>query len=160
MIVIADTSPLSYLIRIGEIEVVPQLYQQVVIPTMVCNELKNRHAPQAVRTWIASPPAWLEIRMPKLEPDAELMSAELDAGERDAILLALELGADELIIDDLDGRREAERRKLHFVGTLGVLRLAARKRLLDLRDALTRLRQTNFYISQELIDRLQQDEEE
>ena len=97
--------------------------------------------------------------MPAQEPDADLMKADLDAGERDAILLALELEADELIIDDLDGRREAERRKLHFVGTLGVLRDAARVGLLDLKDALFRLRQTNFHVSQELLDRLLQDEE-
>jgi len=78
--------------------------------------------------------------------------------ENAIILLALELGAGELIIDELDGRREAERRKLHFAGTLGVLRLAAGKGLLDLGDTLSRLRQTNFYVSQELLDRLLQDE--
>lgn len=120
---------------------------------------KCSFAPQAVTDWIAHPPTWLEVRMPEQEPDADLMKADLDAGERDAILLALELEADELIIDDLDGRREAERRKLHFVGTLGVLRAAARAGLLDLKDALFRLRQTTFHVSQELLDRLLQDEE-
>jgi len=59
MIVIADTGPVSYLIRIGEIDVLPQL-GQVVIPETVCNELKSQRAPEAVRHWIASPPAWLE----------------------------------------------------------------------------------------------------
>jgi predicted nucleic acid-binding protein len=75
------------------------------------------------------------------------LSADLDAGERDAILLALELKADELIIDDMDGRREAERRKLHVVGTLGVLKLAAKHGMLDLEDALARLRTTNFHVA-------------
>jgi predicted nucleic acid-binding protein len=159
MIVIADTSPISYLIRIGKIEVPPRLYQHIVIPAAVCDELKSPRAPQAVRDWTTRHPDWLEIRIPERQPDAELMSADLDAGERDAILLALELGADELIIDDLDGRREAERRKLHFVGTLGVLRDAGRAGLLNLKDALARLRQTNFHVSEELLDRLLRDEE-
>jgi hypothetical protein len=42
-----------------------------------------------VRLWIADPPAWLEVRMPTLKADAALIAAELDAGEFDAILLAL-----------------------------------------------------------------------
>jgi predicted nucleic acid-binding protein len=159
MIVIADTSPLTYLIRIGEIEVLPQLYEHIVIPAAVCNELKSPLAPQAVRDWTTHYPTWLEVRIPEWQPDAELISAALDDGERDAILLALELRADELIIDDMDGRREAERRKLHYIGTLGVLRDAARARLLNLKGALARLRQTNFHVSQELLDRLLRDEE-
>jgi predicted nucleic acid-binding protein len=59
MIVIADTSPVSYLIRIGEIEVLPRLYQHIVIPTAMCGELKSPRAPQAVRDWTAAiPPGW------------------------------------------------------------------------------------------------------
>ena len=80
--------------------------------------------------------------------------ADLDPGERDAILLAQELEADELLIDDMRGRREAERRHLHFIGTIAILQAAARQGLLDLRDAFDRLRRTNFHIAQEILDRL------
>jgi predicted nucleic acid-binding protein len=66
--------------------------------------------PEIGRRWIAGPPEWLEVRMPTMKPDAALIAAELDAGEFDAILLAEELGASELILDDMDGRKEAERR--------------------------------------------------
>jgi predicted nucleic acid-binding protein len=82
------------------------------------------------------------------------MRVRIGPGERDAILLAEESGADVLVVDDQRGRKEAERRKLHTVGTLGVLQFASRKGLLDLREALDRLRSTSFYISEELIDRL------
>jgi len=59
MIVIADTSPVSYLIRIGKIEVLPRLYQNIVITAAVCDELKSTRAPQAVRDWTAAiPPGW------------------------------------------------------------------------------------------------------
>ena len=94
------------------------------------------------------------MRAPQRVPDEDLLGARLGPGERDAILLAQELRADELILDDRRGRREAERRHLHVIGTLGVLRAAAREHLLDLKDALARLRQTNFYISEEIIERL------
>ena len=59
----------------------------------------------------------------------------------------------------MDGRREARRRRLHFIGTVGVLQTAARSGLLDFREALTRLRGTTFYIAQEMFDRLIQDDE-
>jgi predicted nucleic acid-binding protein len=152
MIVIADTSPVNYLVRIGSADVLPQLYGRVLVPPSVCGELQHHRAPEAVRAWIAAPPTWLEIVAPKQAPDAALI--DLDPGERDAILLAQEVGADEVIMDDLDGRREAERRHLPVTGTVGVLRAAAELGLIDLREALARLRSTNFYITQEMLDRL------
>jgi predicted nucleic acid-binding protein len=154
MIVIADTGPIHYLILIGHVNVLPKLYVTVLIPSAVRDELQDPGAPDLVRQWINSSPEWLEIRRPTTEPDAELIAADLDAGEFDAILLAQETGADDILLDDRLGRREAERRKLHTVGTLGVLRDAAKEGFLDLREALTRLQNTNFYITQELIDRL------
>ncbi|HEX4769436.1 MAG TPA: DUF3368 domain-containing protein [Bryobacteraceae bacterium] len=157
MIVIADTSPLSYLITIGELEVLPRLYQTVIVPLMVCDELKRPGAPVEVRQWINRPPDWLDIRTPLLPADPELIEADLDEGERDAILLAQELGADELIIDDMSGRKEAQRRNLHFIGTLGVLRTAASAGLLDFRAAIERLRETNFYVRQAVIDQFMKD---
>lgn len=152
MIVIADTGPINYLILIGEIEVLPALYGRIVVPPSVCEELKRPRAPDAVRAWIAQPPAWLETLSPSKSPDADLI--HLDAGERDAILLTEELGADQIIIDEIRGRREAQRRRLPFTGTLGVLAASAEEGLLDLRNAVSRLRQTNFHISGDVLDRL------
>jgi predicted nucleic acid-binding protein len=152
MIVIADTSPINYLILIGEINVLPALDGRVFVPPSVYNELQRARASERVRTWIAEPPRWLEVRAPSQSPDARL--AHLDAGERNAILLAQELGADQLIIDEIRGRREAQRRQLPFTGTLGVLPAAAENGLLDLRRAVDRLRHTNFHVAQEILDRL------
>lgn len=75
----------------------------------------------------------------------------LDRGERDAILLAESVKADRLIIDDLDGRRQAVNRKLPVIGTLGILAEAARRNLLDLSQALAALQETNFHASPALI---------
>ena len=84
----------------------------------------------------------------------ELLQARLGPGERDAILPAQELGAGELIMDELRGRREANRRHLHFIGTAGVLRIAGKHGLLDFQKAVERLRQTNFHIAPDILDRL------
>ena len=154
MIVIADTSPINYLIWIAQIDVLPKLYGRILIPSSVYDELTDDDAREAVRKWIAEAPDWLEVRKPSHSPDAELISADLDKGEGDAILLALELHADELIIDDMPGRKEAERRHLHFIGTLGILHAAGKQGLLDFHSALDQLCRTNFHISQALLDRL------
>jgi predicted nucleic acid-binding protein len=154
MIVVADTGPVNYLILIGHIDLLSKLYSTILIPSAVRDELRDSGAPDRVRRWIDSPPAWLDIRRPALLPDAGLLRLRIGPGERDAILLAQETGADDIILDDRLGRREAERRKLHTVGSIGVLRAASREGLLNLRDALERLAGTNFYITQELIDTL------
>jgi predicted nucleic acid-binding protein len=118
MIVIADTSPINYLVLIDHIEVLPKLYGRILTPPAVCDELRSALAPLPVRRWIAHPPLWLEVQAAGRAPDAALLQAQLGAGEREAIVLAQELAADELIIDELRGRREARRRHLHFTGTL------------------------------------------
>lgn len=63
MIVVADTTPVNYLILIGEIDVLAKLYGRVVIPPAVHDELTCSRAPESVRGWIAQPPAWLEFRL-------------------------------------------------------------------------------------------------
>lgn len=59
MIVVSDTSPICYLLLIGEIEVLPQLYGQVLIPEIVQQELSNPRSPVRVKNCINKPPKWL-----------------------------------------------------------------------------------------------------
>ena len=160
MIVIADTSPINYLIWIEKIDVLPKLYGRILTPPSVSTELGSAMAPPQVRRWIAQPPLWLEVQAPSQPPDTALVEARLGTGERDAILLAQELDADELIIDELRGRQEASRRHLHFIGTLGVPRLAGDHALIDFRQAIGQLRSTNFYIEPKLLARLMKDDKE
>ena len=144
MIVVADTSPLNYLIRIGAVDVLRPLYTHVLIPQTVAEELKKEKAPAVVKTWIAKPPEWLEVRPdPSFDPSLEL----LDPGEAAALSLAESLSADAVLIDDLAGRTEAERRHLTVTGTLGVLVEAHIAGLLNFDEALDKLRSTNFRIS-------------
>jgi predicted nucleic acid-binding protein len=107
MIVIADTTPLNYLVLIDRVEVLPQLYDRVLIPVAVWEELQRPETPEAVRAWIARPPAWLEIRPVEKNPDSAVQN--LGAGECEAIALAEELHADRLIMDDRAARRVATR---------------------------------------------------
>jgi predicted nucleic acid-binding protein len=152
MIVVADASPLHYLILIEQIAVLPPLYGQVIVPAMVCEELQRSQTPEEVRRWIASPPPWLDMRPPQAESDPGLL--RLGAGERQAILLAQAIGADVLLIDERHGRRAARSRALRVLGTLGILDAAAACGLLDLPGTLTRLQATNFRVTREMVQAL------
>jgi len=156
MIVISDSTPLNYLILIERIDLLPQLFGHVVIPPAVFEELQHQETPDPVRQWLAHPPAWLRTQALRSPPDPAL--SHLDSGEREAIALAEELGADQVLLDDTDARRAAAQRNLPFIGTLGVLREAARRGLLDLREALGQLRETTFYVDPELIESLLDEE--
>lgn len=149
MIVIADTSPLHYLILLEHAEVLQHLYGSVIIPEAVVRELQAQKTPASVRQWITAPPEWLQIRQIAVPPDPAL--AELDPGEREAIALAETLHADALIIDEKMGRREAERRKLRVIGTMRVLDDAAEAGLVDLPTALSRLQAFGFYLDTRLL---------
>jgi predicted nucleic acid-binding protein len=78
----------------------------------------------------------------------------LERGEQEAIILAQELQADLLLMDDKDGRQAAERHGLTVFGTLSVLERAAEQRLVDMSEALTRLLATNFYAPARIIQEL------
>jgi predicted nucleic acid-binding protein len=71
----------------------------------------------------------------------------LDIGEREAIQLALDLGINTVLIDEADGRRQAEKLHLEVRGTLGILERGAKLGITNLRTALSKLDQTNFRIS-------------
>jgi predicted nucleic acid-binding protein len=119
MIVIADTSPLNYFIRLGHSDVLRNIYGRVLVPSAVLLEMKHPEAPPEVRAWGVAPPAWLEeIQVQQIDPTLPL---EIGAGEREAISLALEMGADLLLIDERAGRQEAEARQIAVAGTLAVL---------------------------------------
>jgi predicted nucleic acid-binding protein len=130
VIVVADTSPVRYLVLIQHVDVLPRLYGRVIVPSAVVAELTHERTPELVRTWISSKPMWLDVQAPKTAATAN--DTSLGAGELAAIELAEELSADALLIDDRDGRREAERRRLPVLGTLRVLADAAAQELIDL----------------------------
>jgi predicted nucleic acid-binding protein len=149
MIVVADTSPINYLVLISEVHVLPCLYGRIVVPTAVFEELENSGAPTAVRDWIRRPPDWLEVMCTSTLP---ALPQWLGPGEREAIALSATLRADGLLMDEWAGRREAERLGIAVIGTLRVLSDAAEQGLTDLPRAIAQLRLTNFRASTELLE--------
>jgi len=151
-VVIADTSPLNYLILIEAIDLLSRLYGRIIIPVEVLDELINDGAPSQVREWAMNLPEWMEVRPAPISNDPALTL--LDKGERCAILLAQSEAEVLLLIDETSGRLEASRRGIANTGTVGVLRAASIARLVDLPSVLARLAATNFRISRSLVDGL------
>ena len=150
MIVVADTSPINYLIQIDQIDLLEKLYKEIFVPQAVLNELSHDAAPTAVRTWTLRRPDWVKARAAMARPETEF--SRLDKGEQEAIWVALDLCAGTLLIDDLRGREEAKRRGLSVTGTLGVLMLAGKEGLLTETVHIYRrlVTETSFRISPDL----------
>jgi predicted nucleic acid-binding protein len=153
VLVVADTGPLHYLILIGHVDLLPRLFGSITIPTAVRDELDQPATPACVRMWISSPPRWLTIMSePDTNPDAAL--AALDNGEQAAIVLAVALRAELVLMDDRLGVAAARSRGFAVTGTLGALDRAARRGLIDLAAAFADLRATNFHTRPALLDAL------
>jgi len=149
--VVSDTSPILYLILIDASHLLPTLFGRIIIPTTVERELVHPSAAEAVRHTISERPAWLEVRpSPSAAASDEL--TPLHTGERDAILLADSISADLLILDERRARRAAIQRGQKVIGLLGILMQGAKRGLVDLDDAITRLQATNFRLDPALID--------
>ncbi len=152
MIVVSDTSPICYLLLIGEIELLPQLYGQVLIPRIVQQELSDDRSPVAVKNWIKAPPKWLIIQDVTVPADKDLDL--INAGEKAAIILALQEGANLIIIDEALGRKVARNKGLKVTGLLGILDRAAQQNLVDFPQAIAALERTTFRASSKLIESL------
>jgi predicted nucleic acid-binding protein len=157
-LVVADTSPISYLLSIGQIDLLPGLFGNVLIPDAVHKELCHPAAPPVVRDWMSGRSAWMEVTRVEAIDDATLRP--LGAGERAAITLALSLHADLILMDERKGTAVALAKGFEVTGTLGVLRLAARRGLVDLADSFARLKLTNFRYRQEIMDELLNEHED
>ena len=68
LVVVSDTSPINYLLATGYIELLPNLYGQVILPSAVYGELSDRGSSDTVRQWASAFPAWISIQTPATSP--------------------------------------------------------------------------------------------
>ena len=158
MIVVSNSSPLVSLSAIGRLELLRDLYGTIAIPRAVHHEVavQGSGRPGAVEVQSF---AWItccDVRNPNV---VTALQGKLDEGEAEAIVLALELPADLLLMDERLGRIEAARFGLRFIGTLGVLIEAkARGHLREVKPVLDELRtKAGFYMSEALRVRVLQE---
>ena len=138
MIVVSDTSPLTYLHQIGRFELLSTLYEEIVVPPAVKRELEEAAHLHENLDW-----SLLRVVKPKSLKEVSSLAVSLDIGEAEAIVIASELRADLLLIDEADGRAVARRMGIQYTGLLGVLLEAKTRDLLPaVSPELDRLQET------------------
>ena len=152
--IVSNASPLINLARVNHFDLLIAFYDQIVIPQAVYDEVvvrgRGRDGSREVKEV-----SWIEIRVPQDELAVRALAAELGKGEAAAIILAQELQADLLLMDEIRGRRVAQQLGLKVRGTLGILARARREeRILNLRLVLDLLRARGTWISQDLYEEI------
>lgn len=155
MIVVSDTSAVSNLAIVNHLWLLEAIYQRVIIPDIVARELaaaSNPIIPAILQV------GWIQTQSLTHSQLANQLQQErgLDAGEANAIALALELQADDLLIDERLGRQEALRLGLSIIGILGILLVAKQRSLIPqvqpVMDAL--INEAGFRVSPQLYQRV------
>lgn len=161
MKIVSNSSPLITLARIGRLDILLQLYSEIVIPEAVWHEVVVEGAEQPGAEAIRSAP-WIVRQAVANRPLVRALQQELDAGEAEAIALAMEIGTALLLMDERLGRDTARHLGIRYTGVVGVLIEAKHKGLVQtikpLMDALRDM--AGFRVSEALYQRILQDEGE
>jgi predicted nucleic acid-binding protein len=149
-IVVSDTSPIRVLSHLGLLELLHDLFEEVFIPPAVIAELSRQTV--SFSPILLSGYSFFQIRTVKNQSLVKQFLSTLDAGESEALVLALEIQADTVLIDELDGREMAMQMGLKPLGVLGVLVRAKKNGLIGLIKPLMDQLQTEigFFISAKL----------
>ncbi|MCF7976722.1 MAG: DUF3368 domain-containing protein [Chromatiaceae bacterium] len=159
--VVSNSSPIINLACIGRLDLLPALYDTIVIPPAVLHET-TMVLPNAPGAAIVRAASWIQCREVANSSLVASLRLELDPGEAEAIACALEGQARLLFIDERRGRNVAHRLGLSVIGLVGVLLLAKRRGLVaQIRPLLEGLRQrAGFWMSDALYDRVLQEADE
>ena len=124
--VIVNTTPLIALANIDQLELLHKLYENIIIPQAVLDEIIREPARQKVRS-----ASWIRVDSIKDESQKDMFRARLHAGEVEVMILAREQNADLVIMDDDAAKKTAKFLGFNVTGTLGVLLKAKREGYLD-----------------------------
>lgn len=127
MIVVSDTSPITNLIQIEKIHILKAIFSEIIIPNEVYAELIELDFQKKVLETID----WISTKNATDTALLKQLSKDLDRGEAESIVLAIELNADFLLIDEKKGRKAAREYGIEITGLLGVLRLAKLNGLIE-----------------------------
>lgn len=152
MIVVSNTSPINNLASVNQLGLLQQLYENIIIPEAVYQELTTVpvSGSQEVQTL-----SWFKKQNITNTKLVKNLNLELDRGEAEAITLALEINAELLLIDERLGRIVASRLGIEFTGVLGVLLEAKSKGLIaQVKPLLDQLRISGFWMREQLYNQV------
>ena len=145
-LIISDTACLILFDKIGELEILRELFKTIFITTKIAEEFKKKT------------PDWISIKDPTILSNVDTYSKIVDLGEASAIALSKETENSMLILDDLKARQLAEALELKYTGSIGILILAKRKGLIkDVNHLILKIQETNFRLTDPIIDKLREE---
>ncbi len=153
MIVVSNTTPLIGLASIHRLDLLRQLFGEIYIPQAVYDEvvIKGHKEDNAKRQ--VSMAMWIKRANVQDRLAVQVLLDEMDLGEAEAVVLAREISAEWVLMDEKKGRRKLSQMGMNKIGTLGILLKAKQVGLVTaLRPEIDRLRQQGFSISQDVID--------
>lgn len=138
-VIISDTSCLILLSKIDEFNLLKSIAKKVYITPAIFDEFGKEL------------PDWIIIKSPLNNQYQKIFEADIDPGEASAIALSLELENSILLIDDLKGRKTADRLKIKYSGTFGLILRAKQEGIISsVKPILEKIRATNFRFSESL----------
>jgi predicted nucleic acid-binding protein len=155
MIVVSDTTPLIGLASIGRLELLQELFGEVYIPQAVFDEAVTFGREESKAKEEVSNATWIHIVKVKDRLAVNVLLDEMDLGEVETIVLASEMNADWVLMDEKKGRRKLTQLNIPKIGTLGILLKAKQLGLVNsLKLEIENLQKTSFGISQSIIDQV------
>ena len=150
--VVVNTTPLIALSHVGHLDILRKLYGEIVIPEAVYRELSVKENSICKKSVDASL-EWIRVMKIENQMAKAMYKTQLHDGEVEVMILAKEIGADVVIIDDVNAKKHAKYLQLPVTGTLGVLIKAKQLGYIsELKPILNRLVECGIYISEKLID--------
>jgi predicted nucleic acid-binding protein len=158
-IVISNASPLIGLSSINCLHILKELWNEIIIPEAVYNEVVvDASGKPNVDRILDACNKWLKITVVKNKQEVDVLKAILDEGESEVIALAQELNADLVLIDNREPRIFARAVNLKIIGTIGIIKLAWKKGLIkDPLKEIYKLRLNGFWIDDGLIEQIKKD---
>lgn len=146
--IVSNTTPILSLLKLNRLELLQSIYNEICIPTAVYNEIEAGKAKRYYKD--LSEIDWIKI-IDIQDKEAVKYFLDLDAGEAEAIVLATELSADLIILDEKLGRFHARHADLKVTGTIGILIKAKSEGLIEkLKPLLNELTDKDIWISEKL----------
>ena len=153
MVIVSDTSPLANLILIDKLEILREVFVEIIVPPSVNLEVE-RLSTFSVPLDKYRNSQWIMQRAPLDLKRVSELKEEIDEGESEAIALCIELKADYVLIDERIGTRIARENGLKTVGLIGVLVMAKEKGVIERVEPIINalVEKAGFWISEKLID--------
>ncbi len=138
-IIISDTSCFIILSKIGELDILNQLYDQIITTLDIAEEFGE------------TLPNWITIEKVSDKYSQRILEMQIDKGEASAIALALEVPNCTLILDDFKARKIAQNLGLNFTGTIGIIiKAKLNRKIPSIKPYLEKIKETNFRLSAEI----------